>query len=276
MIAFLQMAFYASLLASIPSGLIGSYVVVKRIANMGGSISHSILAGMGLFLFLNRTFDLPWLLPLYGAFFSALIAAGLIGYVHLHHREREDAVISAVWSTGMAIGVIFVALTPGTNVELMNFLLGNILWVTPSDLLLLAILDLFLIGIVLYNYRAFLALCFDEEQAELQGINTRRLYILLLALVAISIVVLMQVIGSILVISLLAIPSMIASLFTQRLPTLMTLSSLTTISVSALGLATSYLFDWPPGATIGLLIAIAYFASLWARNKYLKLTRAAK
>jgi zinc transport system permease protein len=117
---FLQMALWASLLASIASGVIGTLVVVKRIAFLAGSISHAILGGMGFCLWAQRTYDLPWLDPIWGAFASSIGSALLIGWIHLNYRQREDAVIAAIWSTGMAIGLIFLSLTPGTNVDLLN------------------------------------------------------------------------------------------------------------------------------------------------------------
>ena len=211
------MALLASLLASIASGTIGSFVVIKRIAFIAGAISHSILGGMGLCLWLQRSYGIQWLDPLFGAFAGSIGSAMLLGWIHLNYRQREDAVIAAIWSTGMAIGVIFISLTPGTNVELMNFLFGNILWINTRDLIFLGILDIFILGFIFFYYRRFLAICFDEEQALLRGIPVRRLYMLLLSLVAVTVVLLIQVIGTVLVIALLTIPATLAGLFTNRL-----------------------------------------------------------
>src|SRR3990172_6540537 len=136
---FLQLALLAGCAASIASGIIGTYVVVKRIVFIAGSIAHSVLGGMGLCLWLKRVHHVAWITPLEGALVAALISALLIGWIHLRFRQREDTVIAAIWSTGMAIGVIFIALTPGYNVELMNFLFGNILWVSRADLIWLAV-----------------------------------------------------------------------------------------------------------------------------------------
>ena len=218
--SFLQMALWGGLLASIASGTVGSFVVVKRISFLAGSISHSLLGGMGICLWLQRTYEITWLHPLIGAFLGAIASALLIGYVHLHYREREDAVIGAIWSTGMAIGVIAISLTPGTNVELMNYLFGNILWIDKQNLLFLALLDGGLILTLLFYYQRLLSLCFDEEQAILRGIPVRSLYLLLLVLVSISVVLLIQVIGTALLIALLTIPATLASLFTRRFSSL--------------------------------------------------------
>src|SRR5438045_3878503 len=108
---FLQMALFAGFAASIASGIIGSYVVVKRIVFISGSIAHSVLGGMGVCLWLKRTYGIEWLTPIQGALIAAIVSALLIGWVHLKYRQREDTVIAALWSTGMSIGVVFIALT---------------------------------------------------------------------------------------------------------------------------------------------------------------------
>ncbi|MES2273263.1 MAG: metal ABC transporter permease [Chlamydiota bacterium] len=270
---FIQTALIASLLASFASGIVGSFVVVKRIAFIAGSISHSVLGGMGLCLFSQRKFGIVWLDPLLGAFAGAIVSALLVGWIHLNYRQREDAVIAAIWSTGMAIGVIFLSLTPGTNVELMNYLFGNILWISTRDLILLGGLNTVILAIVAIYYRKFVAICFDEEQALLQGVAVKGLYLLLLCLVAVSIVLLIQIIGTILVIALLTIPATIASLFTHRLYWIMGAAILLSMLFSFFGLAAAYSLNWPPGATIALLAAVVYLVSLPLKRKTFLLKR---
>ena len=265
--SFLQMALWAGLLASVASGVIGSFVVVRRIAFIAGSIAHSILGGMGFCLWMQRVHHVEWLSPMIGAFLAALASALLLGWIQLRFRQREDALIAAIWSTGMAIGVIFISLTPGSTSELMNFLFGNILWVSSVDLLSLAMLDILVLLVATFYYQRFLALCFDEEQAALQGVPVKRLYFLLLCLVAISIVLLIQIIGTILVLALLTIPATIASLFTSRLRSMMLLSCLFSAFFSLFGLGAAYELNWPPGATIALLAAFSYLLSLLLKRK---------
>lgn len=259
---FLQMALWAALLASVASGTIGSFVVIKRIAFISGSISHSVIAGIGFSIWLKRSYGIEWLDPLSGAFLAAVVSALLIGWIHLNYKEREDAVIASIWTIGMATGIIFLSLAPGTNTELMNLLFGNILWTTPKDLFLLGLLDLILLGTIFRYYQQFLALCFDREQALLRGIAVKRLYFLLLSLVGISIVLLIQIIGVILVLALLIIPPTIAGLFTSRLFVMMGFAFAICAILSFLGLGASYLLDWPPGSTIALLSALCYFSLL--------------
>jgi zinc transport system permease protein len=259
---FLLMALIAGVSASVTSGIIGSYVVVKRIVFISGSIAHSVLGGMGLFLWMKRTYDIPWISPIQGALIAALISAFLIGWIHLRYRQREDTVIAAIWSTGMAIGVIFIAFTPGYNVELMNFLFGNILWVGKADVEMLLWLDGIVLAAILFFHQKFLAVCFDEDQASLQGINVPAYYQLLLALVAISVVVLIQVVGAILVIAMLAIPAAIAGGFTTSLRRMMAIAVLLGCLFVVCGLFASYQLNWPPGATIALIAALFYLLSL--------------
>lgn len=255
-------AVIAGLAASLVSGIIGSYVVVKRILFISGSISHSVLAGIGFSLWLDRAQGIDWLPPLFGALIAAVLSALLIGWIHLYYRQREDSVIAAVWSIGMAVGVLFISQTPGFNVELTSFLIGNILWVSPFDLAILLGLDFIVIVTVLCLHKKFLAICFDEEQAHLQGLPVNFLYMLLLTLTAISIVLLIQVVGIILVMTMLTIPAAIASIFTVRLSFMMFIA----IALSAIfcvgGTGIAYHMDWPGGATIALFAGLTYVASL--------------
>ena len=267
--SFIQMAFWASLLASLASGPVGSFVVVKRIVFIAGSISHSILGGVGLCLWLQRTQGVSRLDPMTGAFGAAIASALLIGWIHLHYRQREDAVIAAIWSTGMSIGVVFFSLTPGNSGELSNFLFGNILWIRSTDLILLGSLDAALLSIVALNFRRFLAICFDEDQSLLQGLSVQKLYLVLLCIVAVTIVLLIQVIGTILVLALLTIPATLAALFTRSLPTMMLLASTLSLLFCTLGLGASYALNWPPGATIALLAALFYLLALLLQKKKL-------
>ncbi|PIS02558.1 MAG: metal ABC transporter permease [Chlamydiae bacterium CG10_big_fil_rev_8_21_14_0_10_42_34] len=264
---FIQMALWACLLASFASGVIGSFVVIKRISFIAGSIAHSVLGGMGLCLWLQRSYGLSWLDPIYGAFATAIASALLLGWIHLHYKQREDAVIAAIWSTGMAIGMIFLSITPGTNVELLNYLFGNILWIQTADLIRLAVLNVIILGIVAFYYRKFLAICFDEEQALLQGVPAKGLYLLLLSLVAVSIVLLMQIIGTILVIALLTIPATLASLFTSRLIIMMGAATGFCALFSLVGMGIAHTLNWPPSATIALVAAASYLLLLPQKKK---------
>lgn len=263
--SFLYMAILAGLAGSVTSGIMGSFVVVKRIVFISGSIAHSILGGMGLFLWIQRTFDIPWITPLQGAIVAAILSALLIGWINLEYQQREDTVIAALWSTGMSVGVIFIALTPGYNVELMHYLFGNILWVTKSNVITLLALDVLVIGVVALFKNQFIAICFDEQQARLQKVRVKFFYLLLLCLVAISVVLLIQVVGAILVIAMLALPAAIAANLTRRFNTMMILAVLIGALFTLLGTAAAYQLNWPPGATIALIATLFYLISFRLR-----------
>lgn len=258
---FFLTALFAGLAASVASGIIGSYVVTKRIVFISGSISHAVLGGMGFALWLNRKYNFP-ITPLQGALISAVASAVLLGFVHLKYKEREDSIIAALWATGASIGVIFLTLTPGYNVELVNFLFGNILWATTSDTYALFLLDVLVIATTLIFYRKFQAICFDEEQAALQGIAVKRLYILLLSLTSLAVVVLIQGIGAILVVAMLTIPSATISSVTHKLSTLMIGSILASMMFCFFGMSLAFELNFPPGATISIVAACFYCFSL--------------
>ncbi|MEL7431960.1 MAG: metal ABC transporter permease [Chlamydiota bacterium] len=265
---FIISAFFAAILASFASGVIGSYVVVKRIVFISGSIAHSVLGAMGLFLYLQRVYGLSFASPLLGALFGSIISSLVIGFVSLRFSARKDALIASVWSTGMAIGVIFISLTPGYNTELLNFLFGNLLWTTTGDLWMLLSLDLLLLFCISAFYQQFLLVCFDEKQARLKGLSTEFWYLFLLVLIGLSIVVLIQVMGVVLVITLLSLPAMVASLFTKKFFTMMLLSSLFALTFSILGITVSYQLNLPIGSTIAIVAALFYASSLFLQNSY--------
>ncbi len=267
---FLYMALLAGFAASITSGIMGSFVVVKRIVFISGSIAHAVLGGMGLFLWLQRTFGIPWITPMQGAIVAAIISALLIGWIHLRYQQREDTVIAALWSTGMSIGVIFIALTPGYNVELMHYLFGNILWVTKADITMLTILAAVVVILVALFRNVFLAICFDDEQARLQKVPVTFFYLLLLCLIALSIVLLIQVVGAILVIAMLAIPAAIASGMTHKFSRMISLAVIIGCFFTLVGIATSYELNWPPGATIALVAAVFYLLSFLRKTLRVK------
>lgn len=259
-------ALLAGIGASFVSGIIGSYIVVKRIAFISGGIAHTVLGGIGFCLWLNRNYGVTGASPMLGALGAAILAALIIGWIHLNYREREDSAIAALWSIGMAAGVVFISQTPGFNVELTNYLVGNILWVTPDDLYFLFTLDALVLLIVLYLHKRFLIICFDEDQAKLQGVPVKSLYLLLLILIAITVVILVEVMGIILVMTMLTIPPAIANLFTARLSKMMLIAVALCCLFNLSGITLSFYLDWPAGATIALISGASYVAILSYRN----------
>jgi zinc transport system permease protein len=254
---FLQGALIAGLLTSIGCGVMGSYVVVKRIAFIAGSIAHSVLGGMGIALYMGSD-------PLIGALISAIIAALLIGGIRLYWKQQEDTLIGALWAIGMAIGVIFIAKTPGYQSDLTSYLFGNILLVPHSSLWFMAGLDVVLLAIVWAYHRQLLAVVFDEEHARLRGIPASFFYLLLLVMVALTVVLLIQVVGLILVLALITLPAAMAGHYVNSLHRMMWLATLIGMLMSFIGLAVSYPTDLPTGPVIVLVTGLAYvLSSLW-------------
>ena len=263
---FLQNAVIAGLLAALAGGITGSFVVAKKISSISGSIAHSVLGGIGIALYLNINHGMTALQPIYGALFIGILAAIIIGYTHLKYKQNEDAIIAAVWAAGMAIGVIFASLIKGYNVDFSSFLFGNILWSSSGDLWLLAVLDLATIALISLFYYRFLAVSFDEEQAQLQGLPVKKYYFLLLGLISISIVILIQIIGIILVIALITIPPTIARQFSAKLIVIMGLAIAICALFNFLGTAIAYECNTPPGATIALVACFFYFTAFFIKK----------
>jgi zinc transport system permease protein len=176
----------------------------------------------------------------------------------LRARQREDTVIGALWAIGMATGVLFLAKTPGYSQDLMSYLFGNILMVTPRDLWLMAALDVLVVVLGLAFYNQFLAVCFDEEFARVRGMRVEFYYLLLLGLTALTVVLLVTVVGIILVIALLTLPVAVAGHFARRLWQMMALATVFSILFTTAGLAISYKPDLPAGATIIVLAGAVY------------------
>ncbi|CAO0824848.1 Uncharacterized membrane protein slr2045 [Desulfarculales bacterium] len=269
---FLQYALLAGILASLACGVVGAYVVSRRISYLAGAMAHSVLGGLGAARYLQVTRDWDWCQPLYGAVTAALVSAVVIGLVSLKARQTEDTIIGAIWALGMALGVLFIAATPGYGVDLMAYLFGNILLVSPVDLWLMASLDLVVALVGLGFYPQLLAVCFDEEFARLRGLNVDLYYLLLLALTALTVVLLSTVVGLIMIIALLTLPAALAGLFAKRLWQIMTGAVVLSALFTSLGLGLSYGPDLPAGAFIILLAGAVYLvvamgAWLWRRRR---------
>jgi zinc transport system permease protein len=257
----LMNAILAGVLASVACGVVGTYVVVRRITYIAGGISHSVLGGIGAALYLKTVYGWTWLNPMYGAVAAALASALIIGMVSLRARQREDTVISAIWAVGMAAGVLFIAKTPGYAQDLMSYLFGSILLVTDQDLWLIAGLDVLVLALGVLFYNQFLAVCFDEEFARVRGTRVEFYYLLLLALTALTVVLLVTVVGVVLVIALLTLPVAVAGHFVKRLWTMMLLAAGITVVLTLGGQALAYGPDLPPGATIVVLAGGVYLAT---------------
>ncbi len=249
-------AIIIGVLASIACGIIGVYVVVKRIVFISGGIAHASFGGIGLGYYLGID-------PILGVLPFSIVSALSMGLVSRRSKLPEDTAIGILWAMGMAIGIILVNLTPGYAPDLMTYLFGSILFVSNSDIILMLILDAVIILIVLVFYKEFMALCFDEEFAEVSGVPVERLYLVLLCLIALTVVVLMQVVGIIMVIALLTIPAAFSREFTNDLKKMMGISMIFGAVFCIVGIWLSMVFFVPSGATIILSMAVFYCLYLW-------------
>jgi zinc transport system permease protein len=248
-------ALLAGLLAAVACGIIGVYVVVNKMVFISGGVSHSSFGGIGLGYYLGIN-------PVLGALFFAVAAALGMGVMTRRTKLPEDTAIGVLWVMGMAVGIILVGLTPGYPPDLFSYLFGNILLVPTFDLFMMLILDIVIISVVFLLYKEFLTLSFDEEFGTVAGIPTEPLYLILLCLIALTVVVLIRVVGIILIIALLTIPAAMARQFTHSLKKMMMASVLLGAVFAISGLWLSYVFDWASGATIVLVSVALFFASL--------------
>lgn len=252
---FMQNALLAGLLISIASGIIGSFVVVNRIVFIAGGIAHAAYGGVGMGFFLGFN-------PVLGASAFSLVAALIMGWVQRKTQLRQDTVIGMLWAIGMAIGVIFIDLTPGYTADLRSYLFGSILAVPRRDLWIMLALNIIIVILVALFYKELLAISFDETFATVRNVPVNALYLMLMGIIALTVVMLMQVVGVILLIALLSMPAAIANLYVKDLKKMMLLASLLCMIFTTVGLWLSYVLNFTSGATIVLCAAIAYLASL--------------
>ncbi len=258
---FVRNALMAGVLVSVVCGVIGTLVVVNRIVFLAGGIAHAAYGGIGLAFFMGWPYAV-------GTTGVSILSAGVMAAVTLKARHRVDAMVGVIWAVGMAIGVVLLDLTPGYNVDLMSYLFGSILAVPGSDLWQMAAVGIAVIAVVAWYYNDFLAMSYDDEFARLRNVPVTFLYCLLLGMVALTVVMIIRVVGLILVIALLTIPPFIAEKFTGSLRAMMVLSSILSCMFTIAGLWLSYLFNLTSGATIILVAAAGFFTSaLWEQLK---------
>ena len=248
---FLQNAIMAAVLASIACGVIGVYIMEKKLVMMSGGIAHTAFGGIGLGYFLKVE-------PIFTALGVSVIAALAVAALKRKAMTDSDLLIGMFWSLGMALGVVFIAMTPGYPPDIASVLFGNILAVSRSDLRLILGLDILVLATVYAFFQAFKAYIFDEEFASVAGVPVRALEYLMYVLVAVTVVVMIRVVGIILVIALLTAPPAIAKQFTYDMKKIMALSVLLGIGFCFTGLWVSYTVRLASGASIVMVAVGAY------------------
>lgn len=248
---FLQNAFLTAIFASLVCGIVGTIIVEKKLVSFSGGIAHVSFGGIGLGYFLN--FE-----PIFGGIGFAVLAALGVAQIRKRSNTNEDTLISMLWAAGMALGILFIALTPGYPPDMTSYLFGDILTVNKTYLRVMVVLSLALLLIVVFLYNYWKIYLFDEEYAGILGIKTVKLEFILFLMLAISIVILIKVVGIILSIAMLTAPPAIVKLFTNRLSRVMIGAGILGIVFNLLGLAISYQMNIPSGATIILLAISSY------------------
>jgi zinc transport system permease protein len=243
---FMQNAILAGILASVICGIIGPFIVTRRMVFISGGLSHTAFGGLGIAYWLG-------IRPLFGAMAFVLAAAVLISRLEEKKLNPNDLFIGILWAVGVAVGIIFIHITPGYAPDLMAFLFGNILTVPRADVAIMLVLVLIVCGAVALFYNGFIAIALDEEYARARRLPVSTLKMGLMILTALTIVTLIQVVGILLVIALLTIPVAIASEFSRNFGRIMLLSVLCGIFICLAGLAASYLIEFPSGASIILI-----------------------
>lgn len=251
---FMRNALAAGILVSIACGIIGTYVVTNRIVFLSGGIAHAAYGGIGLGYLLGIN-------PIFGAIVFSLTSALGMGIVHRRTQERSDTIIGIMWAVGMALGIIFLDLSPGYKADLMSYLFGSILAVPTSDLIIMLVMNLIILTVVVLYYRELQAISFDETFAFVVNVPVDQLYLLLVGMVALTVVMTMRIVGLIMVIALLTIPPAIAGLFVKDMKRMMILSITLSILFTIAGLMLSYTLNLTSGATIILVAGISYFIS---------------
>ena len=246
---FLTNAFIASILSGITCGIIGSYIVTRRIVFLSSGITHASFGGLGIALYAGID-------PLLGALSFASISSVGIEFASRRGGIREDSVVGIIWSMGMAIGALFMSLRPGYATDLTSYLFGNILLVTPQNILWLSILTVVLITGSIIWLRRLMYITFDEEYAKSQGVNTTLVSYIMAVVIAISIVLSIKVMGIILLLSLITIPTVIANDITKDFKLITPLSAIIAVVGNVMGFILSYEYDIPTGSCIIFILVV--------------------
>ena len=244
-------ALIAALLTSISCGIIGTYIVSKRLVFISGGITHTSFGGIGMGYFFGIN-------PLFGAALFSILSALGIEYMSKKTEVREDSAIAIMWSFGMAIGIIFIFLSPGYAPNLMTYLFGSILTVTTLDLIISSGITVAVIIFFLLFYKMILFVSFDPNFAKARQINVDLINYVLITFVALTIVMSIKIAGIILIISLLTIPQASANLFVKDFKKIIFLSIIIGLIGSISGLVISYYVNIPSGATIIFTLVLIF------------------
>lgn len=248
---FFQNAIIGIVIISIAAAIIGTYIVTRRLVSISGGITHACFGGLGLGYYLGLN-------PIVMASVFAIASSIGVEWLSSKCRVREDSAIAVVWSLGMAIGVLFVFLTPGYVPELNSFLFGNILTITSSDLWAFAIYTVVLIAFFMTFYRRIIACAFDRDFAQVMHLPVKFISYAMTVLIAVCIVLTIRLVGLMLLMSMLSLPQMIAEIYCNRFKSLMLMSIVISLLCSLAGLFLTIVIDVPCSAIIVIVMVVSY------------------
>lgn len=256
---FMRNALIASFWISLATGIIGTLVVLNRIVSLSGGIAHAAYGGVGISYFLGQD-------PMIGALLFSTASALIMGVAKRKSKSGADTLIGVMWSIGMAIGIIFISLTPGYKANLMSYLFGSILAVSGTDLRLMALIAFLVLGFVFFTYRSLLAISYDKTFSTVRNIPVNLLYLTMLVLIGLTVVVAMRMVGLILVIALLSIPPAIALNHFKDVRLIMLVSVVLSFVMCSLGLVISFQTNIQAGPVIILLASAIFLISSIVRH----------
>lgn len=256
---FMCNALVAGVLVSIACGIVGTLVVLNRIVFLSGGIAHAAYGGIGLAFLLRID-------PLIGAISFSFLSSFLMGWVQRKTRQRADTLIGVMWAVGMALGIIFINLSPGYKADLMSYLFGSILAVSSLDIWLMLGLSILIIILVAVFYRLLLMISFDETFARVRNIPVDVIYMGMIIMIGLTVVISMRVVGLIMIIALLTIPPAIASLFVKSMWKIMVLACGLSVLFTLIGLMISYTMNLTSGAAIILVAGVSYMLAFFVTS----------
>lgn len=249
---FFQHALIGSLLTAIACGMVGSYIVVRRLVFISGGITHASFGGLGLGFYMGIN-------PVWSALFFSVLSAFGVEWASRTQAVREDSAIAAIWSLGMALGIIFIFMTPGYTPNLSAYLFGNILTITMSDIQAIALLAAALTLFFALFLKSILYVAFDRDFAQTQGLPVRWIEYTMMFFIAVTIVLSIRLVGIMLLMSLLTLPQITANLFTDDFRKMIAGSIVIGFAGCVIGLTLSYYLNVPSGAFIILVLVLFFF-----------------
>ncbi len=263
---FFQQALIVAIIAAVPCAIIGTFVVIKRISMISGSISHATFGGLAIAGYLGIS-------PIIGGVIFGAFSGAAVGVIKRRAKNRLDPILSFIWAFGMAIGGIFLYLTEGYTQDLFSFMFGNILTIEFWDLIALIILTVIIVLVAILGFQTIQLVLFDEEYAEVRNIPIMLVNVLFYVLVALTIIVIVSIVGIILLIAFLTLPAAISLYYQKTIKRTMIMSGIVLAVSNVSGLFIAHFIQLPPGPVIVVLLSILYVFSMfydWIHKKLRK------